>query len=173
LLGVSRLPLTASTVLEIALASSMLYAAASKVAAPWNLKKTINGLGLSRSAWPLTYVVISLEGAIGLTTALGIFVTVVSIAASSLLTVFAAAGLWARARGLSVSCSCFGIGLSKLGPKSAGRAGLLVLGYLGYATFPPSASFVDWAAPTVVLVILALGISAWFQVVTDPMRIGT
>ena len=163
---------TASVGLAVVLGSTMLYAAASKLATPWNLKKTLDGLGLDAISWPLAGAVIAVEASIGLLTAVAAVVPAVSIAAVTLLALFAAAGVWARLGRLSVSCSCFGVSQSKLGLKTAARAGLLAVGYLAYAALPRDASVEAWAPPTVVLLTLSLGIVAWFRSVSNLARIG-
>lgn len=160
-----------SVALAIGLASTMLFASASKVAAPWNLKKTLTGLGLERVAWPLVNVVIALEAAVGIGTALGAAVPITSAAAIILMALFAAAGIWTRLGHLSVSCSCFGVAQSKLGLKTSARATLLALGFAAYAASPPP-SFV-WIPPIVVLITVSLGLVSWLGVVSSPGRIGS
>jgi hypothetical protein len=163
---------TSSIVLAVVLGSTMFYASASKLATPWNLKKTLDALGLSRVAWPLAAALITVEAAIGIGTAVGAAIPVVAVAAIGLLVLFAAAGIWARLGRISASCSCFGVRQSKLGLRTAGRAALLALGYVAYAAITAPTSLRTWAPPLVVLVTLSVGVFAWLRTVSDPARIG-
>jgi methylamine utilization protein MauE len=171
-LGVQGVANVASVVLAVVLSSTMLYAAASKLATPWNLKKTLDALGLSSLAWPLAAALITVEAATGMGTAVGAVTPVVAVAAIGLLVLFAAAGIWARLGRISASCSCFGVGQSKLGLRTAGRALLLALGYAAYLVIPAPPPLQSWAPPLVVLVTLSLGVFAWLRTVSNPARIG-
>jgi hypothetical protein len=122
---------TASVLLRDVLAVVLVVAAGSKAADPRSFARSLSSLGLR--AIPLqarqaaAYLVIGVEGALGLATAAQIAVVAINWADLVLVLGFAAVSTAALVRGVRVHCRCFGsLSGSSFSRRGVARAWLLV-----------------------------------------------